>query len=157
MGQLIVALFRAIVVGLFAVWMFFTVFPHPDRRVVALAIVAIMVVIAPVVISLLRDLERPVPEPPAPVGLLAVMEQNIMEEVKPWYQSRAILGGAVAFVAGAAQLLGYSVTAADQAALVDGATQIGQLVAGVASLAGGAVAIWGRIRASKAIGSTKTA
>lgn len=80
-----------------------------------------------------------------------------MEETKPWYLSRGVLGGAVSAVAGAAQLAGYTVTPADQAALVDGATQLGQLAFGVGSLVGGLVAIWGRIKASKAIGPAKAA
>lgn len=78
-----------------------------------------------------------------------------MESSKPWYQSRTILGGAVAAIAGGAQLLGYTITAADQAALVDGVAQIVALASGVASFVGGAVAMWGRIVASKAIGATK--
>lgn len=80
-----------------------------------------------------------------------------MEDSKPWYQSRTILGGAVAAVAGGAQLIGYTITPADQVALVDAATQIGMLATSVVSLVGGAVAIWGRIVASKAILPTKAA
>ncbi|MBG0809868.1 hypothetical protein IY145_10805 [Methylosinus sp. H3A] len=80
-----------------------------------------------------------------------------MEETKPWYLSRGVVGGAVSAVAGAAQLAGYTLTPADQAALIDGATQAYQLVFGVGSLVGGLIAIWGRIKASKAIGSTKAA
>jgi len=158
MGQLIAVLFRTIVVGLFAAWLFHLAVPHPDRRIIALGILILLAVIIYYGIGLLQDLKReyPVAKQPAP-GLLAVMEQSVMDETKPWYLSRGILGGAVAAVAGAAQLAGYAVTPADQAALVDGVTQIGGLVAGAGSLLGGLVAIWGRIKASKAIGSTKAA
>lgn len=59
---------------------------------------------------------------------------------KPWWMSKAILGGAAAILAG---LLGLS--SAD-------AAQLTQLLTDVASVAGGALAVYGRVKATRAIG-----
>ena len=64
-----------------------------------------------------------------------------MTTAKPWYLSRAILGGAVAILAG---ILGLS--SADAAELT-------QLLTDLASVAGGLLAIYGRIKATRAIGA----
>jgi hypothetical protein len=68
-----------------------------------------------------------------------------MEEVKPWYLSKGVIGGAVAVVASIAGLFHYSIAPDDQAQLVE-------LITGIATLLGGGVAIIGRIQASKKIG-----
>jgi hypothetical protein len=75
-----------------------------------------------------------------------------MDNTKPWYTSRGVWGGVVAVVASGMQLAGYAVTPADQAALAEGAAQLGGLVVSGVTLVGGAISIWGRIRATHAIG-----
>jgi hypothetical protein len=65
--------------------------------------------------------------------------------------SIAVWGGVVAILAGAAQIVGYSVTPDDQAKIVEFINSGVTLYAGIASLISGAVAVWGRIRASKQI------
>lgn len=62
-----------------------------------------------------------------------------MTDAKPWWLSRAILGGAVAIIAG---ILGLS--SAD-------AAQLTQLLTDFASVAGGVLAVYGRIKATRAI------
>lgn len=68
-----------------------------------------------------------------------------MNDVKGFFESKAIWGGVIAFAAGVAGLLGYSVSDAD-------AEQIVAYITGGASVAGGIYAIYGRIKASKRIG-----
>lgn len=63
---------------------------------------------------------------------------------KAWWASRTIWAGIVSALAGIAGVAGYSISPEDQA-------QIVTLVVGVASLVGGAGAIFGRIKASKAV------
>lgn len=67
-----------------------------------------------------------------------------MYDNKSLFASKAVWGGAVAILAGGASLLGYTVDPAAQASIVELAT-------GVASLVGGALAVWGRIKATKRI------
>jgi hypothetical protein len=67
-----------------------------------------------------------------------------MYDTKSLFESRAVWGGAVAVLAGAASLLGYTVDPVAQASIVE-------LVTGVASILGGALAVWGRIKATKRI------
>lgn len=66
-------------------------------------------------------------------------------ETKPWYASKGVIGGVVAVLAGISALFGYSVSAADQASLIE-------LLAGLAGTAGGLLAIVGRVTAKQAIG-----
>ena len=63
-------------------------------------------------------------------------------EVKPWWASKGVWGGIIAAVAGVAGLFGVQVLPEDQAVLADVVTAV------VGSL-GGALAVWGRIRASQ--------
>lgn len=63
-----------------------------------------------------------------------------MEE-KPWYQSKAVWGGIAAAIAGLLGLLGYTVAPE----FVDSAASIG---VAIASLVGGALAIFGRVKAT---------
>lgn len=56
---------------------------------------------------------------------------------KLWYQSRAVIGGLVAALAGIAALFGVDI---DQPVLTD-------LFLSLGSLIGGALAVWGRVRA----------
>ena len=64
--------------------------------------------------------------------------------MKEWWKSRTVWGGIVALVSGIAGVFGYTLLPDDQAALVDG----GALLAGSI---GGAIAIWGRVKASKSL------
>jgi hypothetical protein len=68
-----------------------------------------------------------------------------MNTVKPWYSSATIWGGALALGSSLAGIAGYQVSPSDQAATVAHVTTL-------ASALGGLLAIWGRVRASKAIG-----
>lgn len=69
-------------------------------------------------------------------------------ETKAWWQSKAIIGGVVSIGAVAAGLFGYDVDADTQKVIVDEGVAIGSAVA---ALVGGVMAIWGRIKATKAI------
>ena len=65
-------------------------------------------------------------------------------EAKPATQSAGVWGGVIAVLAGIAGLFGYSISEADQTTLSQGIT-------GALAFAGGILAIWGRIRATKTI------
>lgn len=65
---------------------------------------------------------------------------------KPWYQSKSVLGGVVSAIAEMVAVIGYSVSEADQASLVE-------LLIGASAAVGGIVAIVGRVVATKRIGS----
>lgn len=67
-------------------------------------------------------------------------------ESKYWFQSKTIIGSAVAVLGVIARLLGYEIAEADQAALVD-------IAATLATIGGSSLAIWGRAVASKTIRS----
>ncbi|MDA0338132.1 MAG: hypothetical protein O2782_23420 [bacterium] len=67
-----------------------------------------------------------------------------MYDEKAWYQSRTVWGGLIAVLAAVAGAFGFSIGGEDQAALVEA-------VAAVAGAAGGIVAIWGRVKATKSI------
>lgn len=69
-----------------------------------------------------------------------------MEEVKSVLASKTVWGGILAVLAAVAGFLGYTVTPADQVALME----IGAAVVGAV---GGVLAIYGRIVATKRIGS----
>lgn len=77
------------------------------------------------------------------------MDQN----TKAWWQSTGVWGAVVAIVASGLGVAGYTVTPDDQTAIVAGAEQAVHIGLEVSSLAGGAIALWGRIRATKTIGS----
>jgi hypothetical protein len=66
------------------------------------------------------------------------------EDVKPWIASRTVWGGAVALIASASTFFGYTLTAEDQASIVEVCLQL-------ATLAGSAMAIYFRIKAKKRI------
>ncbi len=74
-----------------------------------------------------------------------------MDETKKWYESAGVIGGIVAALSGAAGLFGYAITPADQAVLTTSVSQVLQLGAAVTTIVGGAIAVWGRVRASKTI------
>ena len=68
-----------------------------------------------------------------------------LTETKSVWASKAVWGGLIAVIASLAGIWGYTITPADQASIVE-------LVTSVAALGGGALAIVGRILASKKIG-----
>lgn len=68
-----------------------------------------------------------------------------MNDVKNWWQSKAIWGGIVTVLALALTAFGYGIGADDQAALTDYLVSIGGAV-------GGLLAIYGRVKASKKVG-----
>lgn len=69
----------------------------------------------------------------------------MLTDYKSVFASKGVWGGLIAVAAGLLAVLGYSISPADQALLVN-------LVAGVVSTIGGILAIIGRIRATKRIG-----
>lgn len=71
---------------------------------------------------------------------------------EPWYQSRVTIGAILAAGAGVASLAGYTFTVEDQAYWVDSISQGVELASGVAALAGGIYAWYGRWRARKPLG-----
>lgn len=68
-----------------------------------------------------------------------------MYDTKSIWASTTVWGGIVALLAGIAAIFGVTFTEADQATLTEA-------LLGISSAIGGIVAIWGRIRATKAIG-----
>jgi hypothetical protein len=70
------------------------------------------------------------------------MVDNI--ETKSMWASKGVWGGIIAVVASAAGIWGYSITPADQGNIVE-------LITSIIALGGGALAIIGRIFASKTI------
>lgn len=67
-----------------------------------------------------------------------------MDETKPWYMSKTVWGGLIAVAAGAAGAFGYTIAPDDQAQIVDA-------VVAVATVVGGLLAVFGRVKASKAV------
>jgi hypothetical protein len=64
---------------------------------------------------------------------------------KPWYQSRAIWGSAVAIGASLLKLSGHELPSELQGQAVD-------LILNAVTLIGGAIALYGRVKASTTIG-----
>lgn len=75
-----------------------------------------------------------------------------MEETKAWYKSAGVWGGLIGFTAGVLNMAGYTITGADQAFLVDAAMKGVGMALAVVEMGGGVIAVWGRVRATKAIG-----
>jgi hypothetical protein len=69
-----------------------------------------------------------------------------MSEFKTLFSSKTFWGAFVAILAGALSLFGYHLAEADQVELINS-------ISGLAASAGGLIAIYGRIVASKRIGS----
>lgn len=76
-------------------------------------------------------------------GVKAVVP--MVAEAKPWWQSRAVIGGIIAGIGvPLAGVFGYAVTDAD-------ADQLTMLIMGLTSTVGGILAVWGRIKATKVV------
>lgn len=68
-----------------------------------------------------------------------------MNETKPIYASKGVIGSVIAVVALGAKLLGFEITPDDQAALND-------MILSGAAIVGALVALYGRITATRKIG-----
>jgi len=66
-------------------------------------------------------------------------------DTKPWWASRTIIGAVIAALAPLGAKLGYQIDASLQSSIVD-------LVVTLVTVGGSAVAVWGRVRATKTIG-----
>jgi hypothetical protein len=71
-----------------------------------------------------------------------------MDSTKPWYQSTGVWGSLVAIGAGTAATFGYTVSPDDQNAISQTLAQGGGLVSSAITVVSGAVALYGRIRAT---------
>ena len=67
------------------------------------------------------------------------------DTLKHWYFSKAVWGGIIAVLAGLAGLFGFDLDADTQSKLAEHAVAI-------ASAVGGALAIYGRVKADKKVG-----
>lgn len=67
-----------------------------------------------------------------------------MDETKPWYQSRAIIGALVAILAGLLSLFGIDLSDIDQAELTT-------LAMNLFAIGGGLLAFYGRVKATKQV------
>lgn len=70
---------------------------------------------------------------------------------KPWWRSRAVWGAVVAILAALAGLFGKAVSADQQAEAVNLLMQAVDLFAVAGGVGGGALALWGRLRATTVI------
>jgi len=71
----------------------------------------------------------------------------MVDDYKNWWASRGVVGGLVALVCGVLASMGYAATAED-AVMMSNATEA---VLSAISAVGGAVALYGRIKATKRI------
>ena len=71
-----------------------------------------------------------------------------MEEMKPWYRSKSVVGGVLAAVAGVAALIGYQFSPAEVEATSNDTLIV---IEGIVTIVGAALAIWGRIAAKTRI------
>lgn len=69
------------------------------------------------------------------------LSSESFEAAKPWYQSKTILGGAAVLISQAVAVIGYQ---------LDGSVAL-EIVTNLVSIAGGAMAIVGRVRAVQPI------
>jgi len=71
-------------------------------------------------------------------------------ETKPWYRSRTILGGALTALAVVGAFFGVKIDEATKAVILD---QTEALIAAAVAITGALLTVYGRFKASKAIGS----
>jgi Mg2+ and Co2+ transporter CorA len=76
------------------------------------------------------------------------MADIITTDAKPWYQSKTIWGGVVAFLAVVGGLFGVDVDEAQKSVLVEALVGLGGVI-------GLILTIWGRAKAEKSIGKAK--
>jgi uncharacterized membrane protein len=67
-----------------------------------------------------------------------------MQDVKPWYLSKTIIGAVITVLALVAGVFGYGIGPEEQAAIADYIVTLGGVV-------GGLLAIYGRVKADKAV------
>lgn len=67
---------------------------------------------------------------------------------KPWWRSRTVWGAIIAMIAGVAALFGKTIAPDVQAQAADLAAQAADLLAVAGPIGGGALALYGRFRAS---------
>jgi hypothetical protein len=72
------------------------------------------------------------------------MEEFMLEESKPIWQSRGVCGGVVAIVAAGTGRAGYAITPDQQAQILEAGALI-------ASVIGGLIALWGLVKATRRI------
>lgn len=70
--------------------------------------------------------------------------QTLETLTKPWWQSRTVWGAAVTVASAAAGAFGYGLPADVQGQVVD-------LLSTGGALVGGALALWGRVKADRAV------
>ena len=71
-----------------------------------------------------------------------------MDQTKSFLASKTIWGAGIALVATLAGLAGYSVSSADQSQALDLLTEVLGVWDRIAVIAGSALAIWGRVKAT---------
>lgn len=76
---------------------------------------------------------------------------QLEEFTKPWWRSRAVWGAVVAILAALAGLFGKAISAEQQAEAVNLLMQAIDLFAVAGGVGGGALALWGRLRATAVI------
>nr|WP_295832847.1 hypothetical protein [uncultured Azospirillum sp.] len=72
------------------------------------------------------------------------IETSIETTAKPWWQSRTMIGAGIAMGSGIASLAGFHIPVELQGQMTD-------IVVTAGSVVGGAVAVWGRLKATTAI------
>jgi hypothetical protein len=75
-----------------------------------------------------------------------------MDNTKSILQSKTAWGAGIAILASVAGMLGYTVSSSDQAQALDLFSQLYDIADRLVIIGGGALAIWGRIKATHKIG-----
>jgi hypothetical protein len=75
-----------------------------------------------------------------------------MNDIKHPLASATVWAGVITVLASLVAVLGYTIGPEDQAALADGAAQLVGLATSLITVISGAVAIWGRVTATKRVG-----
>jgi hypothetical protein len=79
---------------------------------------------------------------------MALLKGMAKMNSKNWYESKGVWGGIVAVLAGIMAMAGHSLSPQTQQVIVDNGVGI---ATAVATIAGGLVAIYGRLKADKVI------
>lgn len=75
-----------------------------------------------------------------------------MDETKPWYQSTGVIGALIAVGATLAGAFGWTIDAETQKAMT---ADVGAIVTAAVAVAGGVLALVGRIRATRRVAAGK--